>query len=343
MPQRLRQKVTVNGETKWLNGYSEQELFDNYVKLLEREGIIEWVEQDDQIPTLGEYLRTFYSTYKQKQERNTVVNRERIIRNHILPAFEHRRIDRIRPTDIQRWFNELGKKYSKETVLKIRNIMSPVLDAAVEDDIIAKNPMASKLIEITGKETVHHKAIPKDKMDAIKSSLDDLPWREKAMGALLCYTGMRFEEVLGLRWEDISDDMITVRRAVVHPNRNLPEVKAPKTKTSERLIPLHSRITELLGKPYQHGFIIPTDKDPKRETPLSYTEARRAFDRIRKKFDISEFSAHDFRDTCATEWRENGMPLDVISRILGHSKTETTEQRYVKYRTGLYEEARKCM
>ena len=78
-----------------------------------------------------------------------------------------------------------------------------------------------------------------------------------------------------------------------------------------------------------------SDKDPTGETPLSYSEARRIFEKIRTRFDIKEYSAHDFRDTCATEWREKGIPLDVIARLLGHAKTETTERKYVKYRTDL--------
>ena len=163
------------------------------------------------------------------------------------------------------------------------------------------------------------------------------------MAGLLCYTGMRFEEVLGLRWEDISDEYITVRRAVVHPNRNMPEVKKPKTKTSERQIPISEELKKVLGDSKKHGYLLYSSKSKTNETPLSYTEARRIFDKIRKRFDITSYTAHDFRDTCATEWRENGMSLDVIARLLGHSKTETTEKRYVKYRTELMDEARRCM
>ena len=83
------------------------------------------------------------------------------------------------------------------------------------------------------------------------------------------------------------------------------------------------------------GFILASDKDPSGETPLSYSEARRVFEKIRTRFDIKDYSAHDFRDTCATEWREKGIPLDVIARLLGHAKTDTTERKYVKYRTDL--------
>lgn len=331
MPKRIREKVLVGGKVKWISGYSVQEVMDNYVRLLVREGIVEMVDEGDQMPLFGNYMSLYYSTYKQKQQKNTVVNRERIIRNHILPKFGSKRLDRIQTIDIQQFFNAMGKKYAKETILKVKNIMNPVFESAVEDEIITRNPLASHRLEICGKTTVHHKAIPRDKMIFVKSGLKDMDWRERAMGGLLCYTGMRFEEVLGVKWEDICDGWITIRRAVVHPNRNLPEVKCPKTKTSERKIPLHEDLRKLLetydGK--RKGYLL-TAMDGK--SPLSYTEARRSFDKIRKKFDISEYTAHDFRDTCATEWRENGISLDVIARLLGHSKTETTEKRYVKYR-----------
>lgn len=353
MPKRLTEKVKVLGRDRWIHGYCVQELYDNYVKLLVQEGVVEMVDEDDEIPCFGAYLNTFYETFKQKQQSNTVVNRKRIIRNHIEPAFGNRRLDRIRTTDIQRWFNSLANTYSKETILKIKNIMSPVFDAAVEDEIIDRNPMASKRIGIGGKETVHHKAIPKEKMEYIRDHIvcHDLGYREKMMTALLSYTGMRFEEILGLQWGDIEfkNVRIIVRRAVVHPNRNIPEVKCPKTKTSEREIPINDRLFNILVG-YDHGvdedpdsFVLYSEKDKKKKTPLSYTEARRCFDRIRKFFDIQDYTAHDFRDTCATEWREKGMPLDVIARILGHSKTETTEKRYVKYRGEMMEKAREMM
>lgn len=337
MPTRIKEKVTVNGRVRWIDGYSKQEVFDNYVRLLVKEGIIEYSDNADGIPIFGEYMDAFYSTFKQKQEQNTVINRQRIIRNHVKPTFGDKRIDRIRTTDLQKWFNELGKQYSRETLLKIKNIMNPVFESAIEDEYITRNPLASKRLELAGKETIHHKAIPKEKMDEIKQGLDALPEKEKLMGALLSYTGMRYEEVLGIRWEDIDDKWVTVQRAVVHPKRNMPEIKAPKTKTSKRLVPLHPDLKRILGDTSRRGFVLATDKDRKHETPLSYTEARRVFDKIRKAFGITGYSAHDFRDTCATEWRENGIPLDVIARMLGHSKTETTEKRYVKYRTEMME------
>ena len=68
-----------------------------------------------------------------------------------------------------------------------------------------------------------------------------------------------------------------------------------------------------------------------------------AFDRIRKTFGLEDYSAHDFRDTCATEWREAGMSIETISKILGHANSTVTEKCYVKFREKSLDEARGVM
>ena len=182
---------------------------------------------------------------------------------------------------------------------------------------------------------IGHEALPGEKMTQIRLEAPTLNPKEKLMVGLLSYTGMRFEEVLGVRWDDINDDWIKIQRAVVHPKRNQPLIKGTKTKTSTRIIPYFPDLKNLIEDCRTTGFILASEKDPSGETPLSYTEARRVFEKIRKRFDIKEYSAHDFRDTCATEWREKGIPLDIIARLLGHAKTETTERKYIDYREGL--------
>ena len=157
-------------------------------------------------------------------------------------------------------------------------------------------------------------------------------------------TGMRIEEILGLRWEDIDTerDCVHIRRAVVHPVRSAPEVKTTKN-GKERVIPIPQGLLAQLSPRERTGFILNSYCDLKREHPLSYTEYRRSFDRIRKLCGIEDYSAHDFRDTCATEWRESGISIDMIARLLGHQKADVTEQRYVKYRPELYKQAREKM
>ncbi len=335
MPKRLRERITVNGQTRWITGINMQQLCDNYVQLLANEGIIVWTDIESECPMMKDYIDQFYSTYKQNQTETTIINRDRIIKNHILPKFGERKINTITTAECQAWINTLNKKYARETILKIKNVIFPVFEAAVEDRLMERNPLQSRFIEIGGKDTVPHKAIPKEKMIQIRLEAPTLDRKEKLMVALLSYTGMRFEEVLGIRWDDINEDWITIQRAVVHPKRNAPLIKKPKTKTSNRIVPYKQELKDLIEDCRTEGYILASDKDPTGETPLSYSEARRVFEKIRTRFNIKEYSAHDFRDTCATEWREKGIPLDVIARLLGHAKTDTTERKYVKYRMDL--------
>ena len=246
MPKRLRERITINGQERWVSGGNMQQLFDNYVRLLVNEGLVEWTDTGSEAPLLKDYIRQFYSTYKQGQVETTIVNRDRLMKNHILPVFGSRRINTITSQDLQAWFNGLNQKYARETILKIKNIINPVFEAAVEDRLIDRNPLHSRYIEIGGRDTVSHKAIPKEKMQQIRLEASTLERKEKLMVALLSYTGMRFEEVLGMKWEDINDDWITIRRAVVHPRRNAPLIKTTKTKTSNRIVPYKQELKDLI-------------------------------------------------------------------------------------------------
>ena len=344
MAKRIQQRVTINGETRWISGATQQELFDAYLAQAVKAGVVVSPQAQEPrasgAPLFGSYLTHFVNTYKSRQQTLTVQGRQRMIKKHILPRLGHLPIDEIRTADIQVWFDELcDQNYARETILKIRHIISPAFDSAVEDELIARNPLKSRRLTINTQKGGHHQAIPPEKMSEVRASLHLLPQREKHMAALLCYTGMRLEEVVGLRWEDIdfAAGRIHIQRAVVHPSRNQPEVKPPKTKTSTRTIPLHSQLAAHLHPVVATGFVLGGEK------PLTYQQQKRSFDKIRKTFSMGNFSAHDFRDTCATEWQERGMPLAIISRLLGHASSTVTEKCYVKFREDALQNAQAIM
>lgn len=331
---RLKCKTKIGDETVWITGDDLQSIISNCVKACVQRLSPEAAKNDT---LFGPYAERFFSLYKSKQQSLTITSRTNLYNTHIKPKFSNKLIEKITTNDIQEWFNELGETKSHETLLKLKNIMSPVFDSAVEDGIITFNPFKSSRLVVGGADTVSHKAIPRELFDAVKTRIDELNDRERKLAVLLCYTGMRFEECLGLKYEDIIGDTIFISRAVVHPTRNLPEIKPPKTKYSTRRIPCHSEVKRILGE--GAGFVLAN----KLGSPLSYTESRRSYDKIRKHFDLAGYTAHDFRDTCATEWREKGLSLDVIARLLGHAKTETTEKRYVKYREEILDQAKQII
>jgi len=348
MSKRVRAHVELGEKDVWLSGESQQDLFNAYLKHAIDAGIVVLPSQvsqpeekkEEQGPVFGPYLREYIDTYKGKQTGNTRKNRERIIKTHIMPKIGKMPIRSITTAFIQRWFDGLCEKgLARETLLKIKNVASPAFDSAVCDGIITFNPFKDQRFRINTDKGSHHKAIPHEKMEAVKAQLAGLPDVERRMMALLCYTGMRIEEVLGLRWQDVDTEnrVLHVRQAVVHPERNKPLIKAPKTKSSIRSIPMPDKLIELISPILDEGYLVGG------VSPLTYTVFRNTFNRLRKRFDLLDYSAHDFRDTCATEWRESGMSIDVISRLLGHADTSVTEKCYVKFREKSLDGARDLM
>lgn len=347
MSKRVRAHVELGDRNIWLSGSSQQDLFNAYLKHAIDAGIVTLPAQEklmekkeDPGPLFGPYLREYIDTYKSKQVGNTRKNRERIIKTHIMPKIGNMPIRSITTAFIQKWFDGLCEKgLARETLLKIKNVASPAFDSAVCDGLITFNPFKDQRIKINTDKGGHHKAIPHEKMEAIKAQLSALPDTERRMMALLCYTGMRLEEVLGLRWQDVDAEkkVLHVTQAVVHPERNKPLVKAPKTKSSARSIPMPDKLIELISPVKTEGYLVGGNE------PLTYTVFSKMFKRLRTQFDLLDYSAHDFRDTCATEWREGGMSLDIVSRLLGHADTSVTEKCYVKFREKSLDGARDLM
>lgn len=346
MAKRIQQRAIINGEVKWLSGATQQELFESYLKQAIAAGIVTTTDDakpeekaDDGI-LFGHYLQEFVSIYKCKQGALTKNNRLRLIKKHILPRLGSLPINQIKTSDVQIWFDELvDRDYARETILKIKNTISPAFDSAVEDGLISINPVKSKRLVINTHKGSHHKDIPPAKMMWVREHAHILPTREKRIVALLSYTGMRLEEVLGVCWNDFDFQAkrIVICRAVIHPTRNQPEIKLPTTVAGNRVIPLPDRLLELLAPLEDDGFVLGGEK------PLTYQQQKRSFEKIRKTFGLEDYSAHDFRDTCATEWREAGMSIETISRMLGHANSTVTEKCYVKFREKSLDEARGIM
>lgn len=147
--------------------------------------------------------------------------------------------------------------------------------------------------------------------------------------AFLAYTGMRREEVLGLRWEDVNieEHYATICRAITYPDMNKPEIKKPKSERSERTVPLVEAVTRLLKSVEKtEGFVIGG------ESPLCYSSAIRLRQRAFKKLGIVGFNNHDFRTTFGTQLKESGMTSATVADMLGHADTRMVETVYARTR-----------
>ena len=343
MTKQLKERVEVgrdeNGKaiTKWATGHTRQEVLQSAARLLHPDKQPD--VKDTTSPLFSQWLGDYNATYRRKLCDTTQSTYAQSIKKHINPRIGNMKLTEIDSGVIQRWFDDLcdeGK--SAETIKKIRTVIMPAFNYAVDCGIIPRNPI-TKRVKINTNKGTHHKALPLEKSGEIKNRLNELAGRERILMALLCYTGQRIGEALGLRWDDIDFERkeIHLERGVTHPDRNQPLVGDPKTENSIRTIPMTEQLITVLEPMRASAYVVSGEK------PLTFEQQKRSWAKIAKHFHIDDYTPHDMRDTCATEWFEMGIPIAVVSKMLGHASIEITMRLYAKVRNKSTDEARKIM
>ena len=166
---------------------------------------------------------------------------------------------------------------------------------------------------------------------------------------LLLETGMRIGECLALEWQDIdfNEQSVTVYKTInyisaKHKSYNL---TSPKTKSSNRVIFFNDNIKQELvaqkefidslkvSKNYwsKHDFVFTCISRQCKQFgfPINDCSFREFLKEICQKLKIKRISPHKLRHTNTSMLCELGVPLDVISKQLGHSNTTITSTVYL--------------
>lgn len=276
------------------------------------------------------------------------------VTKHVLPYFEKVSIDEIGTQDIQKFlfklridktFIESEKKVRKKalpstaTKRKIFSILNSIFDSAKNWGYILKNPCEG--IELKSPETpIMEVWTPEDTyyflgLDEVRYGIYYLPF------LLLATTGMRRSEVCGLRWNDYDGSTLFLQHGL---DTSLNETDL-KTKASHRRIQLmgsvvtimeeqkaiQSRISSTLGLPPRiNGYII-TDEKNDVINPYNLTKIFRKIihdNNLKNNHILPVIRLHDLRHGFATTLLYNDTNIKVVSEMLGHAKTSTTQNIY---------------
>jgi len=122
------------------------------------------------------------------------------ILDHIFAKFGNTSLDKIEKIALQNWLNDLAKKYSRSLVLHSRFYLKSILEEAVEQDYLLKNP--AKKLEVPKTKRVDKTVLTAEQFRAVIAELEspyDLLFRVGVACAL------RPSELLALRWKDFDD------------------------------------------------------------------------------------------------------------------------------------------
>ena len=325
---KITRTVTVNGVKHWIRASTEQEYADKLLKLVGPQGAPSAAPEPVK-HLFADYAMTWFETYsKPNIETVTATTYRRQLTCHLLPAFEGLAVEDITTDDVQRLFNGMtGAKTSKD---KTKMVLNQILDAAVEDGLITKSPLRSKRIKITGKASQPTAPYTVEQMRYLVQHIGDIQDpADRAYLAIQALHPLRLEEVLGLQGADIDPESgaIHICRAVTHPDRNQPEVKDTKTRSSARTIGLSALAVPYLPQVQAGEFVFGGKR------PLSYTQVRKMCNRIKRDTGFSEnITPIRFRTTVLTDLYDQTKDIKLAQAAAGHTTSAMTLRYYVKGR-----------
>jgi integrase len=152
--------------------------------------------------------------------------------------------------------------------------------------------------------------LTKDETEAVINSLSSVHHQDFAR--FLLHTGARIGEALALRWQDVGDDRVTFRWDTT---------KAKRTRT----VGLNEAAKNAVHHGRAAGWSMPWEG-------IEYRTFLRDWDQAKHKAglgDDPEVVPHILRHTHASWLVQRGVPIQVVSKLLGHSSITIT-MRYAK-------------
>lgn len=174
---------------------------------------------------------------------------------HVLPAFGDVPLAKLRRFGLQTHLNEIAAKYSKSLVDKVRTWIRAVLEEAVEQEFLTKNP-ARKLVMPRTRETCK-RFLTKPEYHKLLKALDG---RDRLILRLFVFCAFRPGELFALRWRCFQNGCLRVEEAVYRG-----KLGEPKTKGSIAEVVLPQSLAddlrewfEAAGRPEPDAFIFPS-------------------------------------------------------------------------------------
>lgn len=261
-----------------------------------------------------------------------------VIRWYAVPAAGKVRLADFAPRVADQWLAALrattkrdGQPLSEATVRKTYTAVVKALDTAVTDGLMDDNPL--RHVDRPSQARPRVPVASADHTDAAIEATKGL--RVGPLVVVLAFTGMRLGEALGMRWPDV--DLVaataTISRSAAHTNRTktgkvrtitlLPEVldalRAVQTRQLAEKLALGPGWSNPLGLVFTTATGAPVDahnarRDLQRALRGAGLESARPF--------------HAFRHGLATRLLQQGVPIAVVSAILGHSGIQITVDTY---------------
>ncbi|MBO5354612.1 MAG: site-specific integrase [Clostridia bacterium] len=290
--------------------------------------------------TISNLLTEWLETYQKDHIKSRTYRRyQGLIEMHIIPSLGEYEISEIGRKEIQEFLLQQkkdgnvknGDKLSATSTNMMLSILSLAFEYAYDMEYVKDNPCIK--VRRTKVESKKVEAFTLEEQRLIEQAIVQSDDR-RLHGILLClYTGLRIGELLGLMWNDVDFDCGVIKiTKTVYREKNENGVwqlcvDTPKTKSSDRVIPLPEYIIELLKEDYklaQTPYVVENKKGER----MSIRSYQYMFEKITERAGVRKLNFHALRHTFATRAVECGIDIKTVADIMGHQNASITLNRY---------------
>ena len=245
-----------------------------------------------------------------------------LLERQVLPSLGNVDLTLITPPRVRAWRQDLlDSGTGGSTVAKAYRLLRAVMNTAVDDEVIARNPCR---IKGGGVEPTPER--PVIGVEAVLALADAVPERYRALILLATFGSLRWGELMGLRKSDIdlNEGTVSIERSVVEVGGGL-VVKEPKTAAGVRTIALPRSLMPEIARHLERFAEVGADGRVF-VGPYGVTPTRRNFGRIwgRAKKDVGEavpadLHFHDLRHAGNHFAASSGASTRELMGRLGHA------------------------
>lgn len=281
---------------------------------------------------LKELLELWLERYMKHTIKIRTYNRYKsICELHLIKDLGEYELDELKPNVLQDFLlKKIDDHYSTNTIKGIVSVLKQALRLAITLEFVDKEYCSN--LKMPSSEEKEISVFTKKEQQVIESFCLNHKKRNY-IGIVIClYTGIRLGELLALTWDDIdfNSNLLTINKTSYSTKvdgKTQIIVDKPKTKKSNRVIPLPNQLVKLLKiikKESNSKYVITT----RNSGIVGNRSYQRTFKFILKKVNVPYRNFHSLRHTFATNAIELGMDVKTLAEILGHTNAMITLNRY---------------
>ena len=295
--------------------------------------------------TVGQAVNDWLAYGLNGRDNGTVTTCTILCRTHIIPALGARKLRDLSAEDVDTWLSLKAKSLSTRTLQSLHSCLNRSVKRAMARDKVKRNVVSLCSVP-KGQDGRPSKALTAGQAEAVLQVAKNSRMHAYIVVSLL--TGARTEELRALTWDHVDLEGEPNAEPPIPPHvavwRSVRAGGDTKTRKSRRTLALPKRCVDVLrehqelqaaerataGPRWQeHGLVFASMVG----TPLDPSHVRRAFRtaiRDAPGVDPKEWTPRELRHSFVSLLSDNGIPLEEISRLVGHSSTAVTELVYRK-------------